>query len=384
MSRVLFLSHTAEPGGAELFLVDVLRGGPEGWRAAFLSDGPAGAMLADAGRPPIVLPADPALFAIRRGSGPLPIMRGAAAAIGAAKALATQARDHDIICANSQKSLAVAAGAAIAARRPLVWILHDLLTDPAFSAINRRAAVAVANRAAAAVAVNSDATGSAFVAAGGRAELVHIIPNGFDVANWPRASEAAAKHVRDSLGLDERPVVGLFGRLTPWKGQHVLIDALTQIPNAQALIVGGALFGHEDWAQHLQRHADERGVADRTHFVGLRDDVPALMAGCDMVVHASTAPEPFGRVVVEAMLTGRPVIATRGGAIPSLIDHERTGLLVPPADPVALATAIHRLLDAPAQAARMGEAARTIAARFNLTETRRSLMQLFDRVGRKR
>lgn len=384
MSRVLFISHTAEPGGAELFLIDALRGGPEGWHAAFLSDGPAVATLARAGRSPIVLPASPALFAIRRGSGPLPIMRGAAAAIGATKALAIQARDHDILCANSQKSLFVAAGAAIATRRPLVWILHDLLTDPAFSAINRRAAVAVANRAAAAVAVNSEATGAAFVAAGGRAELVHIIPNGFDVANWPRASEAAAKHVRDTFALDERPVVGLFGRLTPWKGQHVLIDALTQVPNAQALIVGGALFGHEDWAHHLRRHAHRRGVADRAQFASHRDDVPTLMAGCDMVVHASTAPEPFGRVVVEAMLTGRPVIATRAGAIPSLIDHERTGLLVPPADPVALATAIRRLLDAPAQAARMGEAARASAARFDLTETRRSLVQLFDRVGRKR
>ncbi|MET0248948.1 MAG: glycosyltransferase family 4 protein, partial [Sphingobium sp.] len=339
MSRVLFVSHSAQPGGAELFLIDALRGGPAGWRAAFLSDGPVVATLARAGRAPLVLPAGPALLAIKRGSGPLSILRGAAAAMRAGKALAVHARDHDILCANSQKSLFIAAGAAVAARRPLIWILHDILTDPAFSNINRRAAVAVANRAAAAVVVNSHASGEAFVAAGGRASLVHIIHNGFDVAHWPRASEAAGANLRATFALDARPVVGLFGRMTPWKGQHVLIDALVQAPGVQALIVGGALFGEEDWATHLQRHAQGCGVADRMHFAGFRDDVPTLMAGCDIIAHASTSPEPFGRVVIEAMLTGRPVIATQGGAIASLIDHERTGLLVPPADPTALAAA---------------------------------------------
>ncbi|MET0249065.1 MAG: glycosyltransferase, partial [Sphingobium sp.] len=84
---------------------------------------------------------------------------------------------------------------------------------------------------------------------------------------------------------------------------------------------------------------------------------------------------------IEAMLTGRPVIATQGGAIASLIDHERTGLLVPPADPTALAAAIRRLVDAPAYAAILGEAGRIDAARFDISETRQALQRLFDMVG---
>lgn len=384
MSRILFVSHSAEPGGAELFLIDALRGGPHGWNAAFFSDGPAVATLVRVGRTPLILPADPALLAIRRGAGLLPILRGTAAAMQAVRTLAIHARDHAMLCANSQKSLFIAAGAALAARRPLVWILHDILTDPAFSAINRRAAVAVANRAAAAVVVNSQAAGEAFVAAGGRAALVHIVHNGFDVAAWPRAGKTAGARLRGAFALDARPVIGLFGRLTRWKGQDVLIDAIARVPGVQALIVGGALFGEEDWARHLQGYAQEKGVADRVYFTGFREDVAALMAGCDMVVHASTAPEPFGRVVVEAMLTGRPVIATRGGAIASLIDHARTGLLVPPADPPALAAAIRQILAEPARATLLGEAGRASAARFDLAETRQGLERVFAMVGARR
>lgn len=381
MTRVLFVSHTAEKGGAELFLMDAIRGGPRDWRGAFLSDGPMVAALAEHGRPPLVLSAGQAMLAIRRKSGPRAIIRGLGAVVTVARELARYARNFDVLCANSQKSLFVCAITSLLARRPLVWVLHDIITDPAFSAINRKAAVAVANRLAAAVVVNSQETGEAFIQAGGRSELTHLVHNGFDVDAWPIKSTAAGGQIRTAFGLDTRPVVSIFGRLTEWKGQHIFIEALARVPGVQGLIVGGSLFGHDTWAQHLRDQALALSVADRVHFTGFRDDVPNLMAGSDIIVHASTAPEPFGRVVVEAMLTGRPVIATRGGAIASIVDDGRAGLLVPPADPTALAAAIEHLVRAPHEASMIGDVGRTnVAALYDLAGTRAALAAVFASV----
>ncbi|EIZ81185.1 glycosyltransferase [Novosphingobium sp. Rr 2-17] len=378
MTRALFVSHTAEKGGAELFLMDVVRGGTEDWQACFLSDGPAAAELAAAGKAALVLSAGKAMLAIRRGSGPGAMLRGAAAVVAVARELSLHARRYDIVCANSQKSLFVCAGAALLAKRPLVWILHDIITDPAFSAANRKAAVTIANTFASAVVVNSEETRDAFIQAGGKASLTHLVYNGFEVAAWPRASIAEGQRLRSAFGLDARPVVSIFGRLTQWKGQHVLLEALARVPGTQGLIVGGGLFGQDAWEQHLHNQAKALGISDRVQFAGFRDDVARLMAGSDVIVHASTAPEPFGRVVVEGMLTGRPVIATQGGAIDSIIEDGRTGLVVPPSDPDALAAAIQRLIAAPEQASAMGAAGRIdVAARFDLAQTRAALAAVF-------
>jgi glycosyltransferase involved in cell wall biosynthesis len=158
--------------------------------------------------------------------------------------------------------------------------------------------------------------------------------------------------------------VGVFSRLAPWKGQHVLIDALSDLPGVHALFVGDALFdGDESYAETLRTRAAQRGVADRAHFLGFRDEVPVLMQLVDVVVHTSTAPEPFGRVIVEGMLARRPVIATNAGGAREIVDDGCTGLLVPPGDTRALAAALRHVVDYPQQAATITEAAHARARR---------------------
>lgn len=373
MTRALFVSHTAEKGGAELFLADVLSEGPPEWRAAFLSPGPVADDLEAKGRLAFIVQGAKGLLEIKRGGGG----SRPSAIIGLLKtgwALSRQMRSFDVLCANSQKALFVCAIAALLARRPLVWILHDILTDETFSAANRRAAVLVANTRARRVVVNSQAAADGFVQAGGNENLVRIVYNGFEVRGWPTQSAEAGRKLREALGLDQRPVVGLFGRLTPWKGQHVLLDALTRLPDVQAILVGGPLFGEEAHEAALKAQTRALGLEERVRFLGFRSDVAELMSGVDILVHASTHPEPFGRVIVEGQLTGLPVVAAAEGGVLEIIEDGVTGMLTPPNSPEQLATVIEGLLLDPKRSARLAAAGRKAAAeRFDIARTRKSL-----------
>jgi len=132
--------------------------------------------------------------------------------------------------------------------------------------------------------------------------------------------------------------------------------------------VGDALFeGDHAYATRLRRTVETNGLNDRVHFLGFREDVPALMKACDIIAHTSTTPEPFGRVIVEGMLAERPVIATQAGGALEILTEGKTGYLVPPSDAKALGRALDRLLHAPATASRMVTAAAQEAQhRFSL------------------
>lgn len=379
MTSALFVSHTGEKGGAELFLADLVKGGPHSWRACFLSGGAAADDLADAGRPPVMLSAGEKMLSIRRNASFGALLRGAADVMAVAWQLSREARHYDVICANSQKALFVCALAAKLSRRPLVWILHDIVTDPAFSATNRRASLAFARLFAKLVAVNSEETGRAFIEAGGEANKVRIVYNGFDPARAKVYEPGKAARLRAELGLGPQPLVGLFGRLSEWKGQHVFLEAIAAMEGVQAVIVGGALFGQEAYEARIREQASSLGLDGRVRFLGFRSDVPELMAAMDAVAHTSIVAEPFGRVVVEAMMCGRPVVATRGGGVTEIIRDGETGLLVPPREPSALAAALGRVLSDPALAERLAQKGREdVSQRFSLEETCRSVSALLE------
>jgi len=163
--------------------------------------------------------------------------------------------------------------------------------------------------------------------------------------------------VRDAENIGDAPLLGIFSRLAPWKGQHVLLEALAALPSVHALLVGEALFGDEvTYAQRLREEADRQGLSDRVHFLGFRNDVPSLVNAVDVVVHTSTAPEPFGRVIAEGLLAQKPVIATKAGGAQEIIRAGATGWLVPPGDAKALAHAISHVLSDPKESQRRAEA----------------------------
>jgi glycosyltransferase involved in cell wall biosynthesis len=143
----------------------------------------------------------------------------------------------------------------------------------------------------------------------------------------------------------------------------VLLEALAALPpSTQVLFVGDALFdGDRAYARTLRAQVRRAGLEDRVHFLGFRADVPALMRLCDVVLHTSVAAEPFGRVIVEGMLAGRPVVAARAGGAAEIIQDGRTGRLVPPNRPDLLSRAVGELLSDPQARHRLATAGTTHA-----------------------
>jgi glycosyltransferase involved in cell wall biosynthesis len=179
---------------------------------------------------------------------------------------------------------------------------------------------------------------------------VRTIPRGVDPVLFdPDAvsGDRIMRLVRQWRLPDGAPLVMLPGRLSGWKGQRVLIDAMAMLDNKQAVAV---LVGSEQrasYAAELLARANELGVGERLRVVGECDDMPAALMLADVVVHASTRPEAFGRVVIEAQAMRRMVVASDLGGPVETVDHGVTGWRVPPGDPRALAEALDLALALP-------------------------------------
>jgi glycosyltransferase involved in cell wall biosynthesis len=179
-------------------------------------------------------------------------------------------------------------------------------------------------------------------------------------------------------------VAVIAGRIAEWKGQHVLIEALRQAPGWRACIVGDALFteGDQDYKERLEEMARDPVLAGRVEFVGFVDDPARYYAAADAVVHCSTAPEPFGRVIVEGMLAGRPVIATNHGGATEILQSGVTGWLVPPGDAGALAGTLAQLRNDKQAAERIAMAGKEDARkRFELGAIVAQVKEVLRRVG---
>ena len=146
------------------------------------------------------------------------------------------------------------------------------------------------------------------------------------------------------------------GRLDPVKGHDVLLEALREVPGVVLTVLGE---GGQRAA--LEQAVAELGLADRVQLPGWSEDVAGELAGSDALVLPSRS-EGWPLTVVEAMLAGLPVVATPVGSVPEAVQDGRTGLLVPKDDPAGLATALRRLRDDRALAARLGRAGREVAA----------------------
>ncbi|MCA6510640.1 MAG: glycosyltransferase family 4 protein [Pseudanabaena sp.] len=372
--RILFVSYTAVLGGGELCLLDFAHAYCDSSEVVLLTDGVLKTRLEELGVKVEVLAAARSLAEVKVSSG-LASLKSIGDLWRLGKLIAEKSKDFDLIHANNQKGFVVSAIARLFGGVPVVWHLHDILTSDIFSSTNRRIAVTLANWFATRVIVNSQATGEAFLAVGGKRQLLRTVYNGFNVEKFDQINDNQ-KTLREELGIPrDRNLIGMFSRLSYWKGQHILLEAASKIPDVHVLLVGDALFGEAEYTDKLKNIAEQESLKGRVHWLGFRDDIPKLMKACDAIAHCSTAPEPFGRVIVEAQLSKRPAIATIGGGTSEIIENGITGLLIPPNDPQLLADAVQEIFSDLAATQRIVETAYIQAqAKFSIP----SVCQAFE------
>jgi glycosyltransferase involved in cell wall biosynthesis len=377
--KILFLDQSGKLGGAELSLTDVAKSHRENCLVGLFADGPFRQLLEQHHIPVQVLATQQ--IKVTKDSSFINSLSSISSIAPLIAKVAKLAQNYDLIYANTQKALVVGALASIFSRRPLVYHLRDILSPDHFSRTNRYIAVTLANRFASLVITNSKATQTAFIEAGGRAELTEVVYNGFEPAYY-NIQEANSHQVRQQLGLDRQFLVGHFSRLSPWKGQHILLEALAECPtDVTSLLVGDALFGEQDYVQYLHEQVAELGLEKRVRFLGFRSDIVPLMKACDLVAHTSTSPEPFGRVIIEAMLCGRPVVAAAAGGVVELVEIGKTGWLFSAGNSQQLAQIITTCRNQPSQAATIAHQAQIQATqRFELTATNERISQLLYQV----
>jgi glycosyltransferase involved in cell wall biosynthesis len=189
---------------------------------------------------------------------------------------------------------------------------------------------------------------------------------------------------RYGIGADD-PVIGLIGNLKAWKGQRSVIEAVDIVrrhaPGIRCLLVGRAADGDEAFEAGLRRLVARLELGDNIFFTGGQANVANFINAMDVVLHASIQPEPFGRVLLEAMALRKPVIASGAGGVPEIVLHDRTGLLFEPGNERAMAAAINALIGDPEKARRLGENGyRRLCDSFRMETHTENIQDFYDQI----
>lgn len=213
-----------------------------------------------------------------------------------------------------------------------------------------------------------------------------IIHNGIDMKEFTRTYDTTL--IRNELcSTSDEILVGILGRISWWKGHEYFLEAIAevtkQISGLKGVIIGDLTedsFGHNrQYFKKLQLLVKSLNIEDKIFFAGFRSDVPRVITALDVVVHASSIPEPFGLVIIEGMAAGKPVVATGAGGVLDIIEDGVNGLLVPCKDSKAMAKAILQIISDKSRAKQMGLAARQcVTDKFTIQRQVTAVQELYD------
>jgi len=337
--RVVYLDHVAELSGGELALLRLVPHLDEVEPHFILAeDGTFADALVQAGMSTEVLPMAERARGLRKGSvTPRAVrFRVVAATLGYVLRLALHLRRlrPDLVHTNSLKAGVYGALAARLAGVPVVWHVRDRIETDYLPRAAVRMVRVMTRRLTAAVIANSHAT----------MRTLEPVPRGVVIHSC--VPEAPIATISRELCAPEPLMVGMIGRIAPWKGQDLFLRAFAEaFPDGgtRCVIVGAALFGEDDFEQELHDLARTLGLGSRIEFRGFRADIWPELARMDILVHASLIPEPFGQVVLEGMAARVAVVAGDAGGPAEIVDHDNNGLLYRMGDQAALAHSLRAL-----------------------------------------
>ena len=387
--RVLFLDHTAAISGGEIALSNLVRNlDPRKVKAMVVlgADGPLVGRLENA--EVYVLPLAQSVATQKKdllGIGTLLRVRDMLHLAKYIRRLMRFVREHEIeiIHTNSLKADIIGAVAGRLSGRRVVWHVRDRIEDdylpkPVVWAFRFLARVLPHY-----VIANSAATLRTLCLRPGA--LATSIPSGVELSERTAIVHdgTPALPVTRAAVIRSEFRIGLIGRISPWKGQHIFIQAAAKVhhrfPQARFVIIGAALFGEEKYDQEVRQQPRQLGIEPMVEFAGFCNDIPGMVATLDLVVHASTTGEPFGQVIIEGMAASKPVVATNGGGVPEIVEDGKTGMLVPMGDVQAMADAICQVVADPKTAAEMGRCGRKrVIEHFTSEQTARRVEAVYE------
>ena len=194
-------------------------------------------------------------------------------------------------------------------------------------------------------------------------ERIRLIPRSVDLERF--------KYLKPDKKRKKEFNVGIIGRITPLKGHLYFVKAMAKVARAipwlKIWIVGDAPASRQAYKEEVQVLVKRLGLWHATQFLGTQRDIPAILAHLDLLVLATTTQEAFGRVIIEAQAAGVPVVATKVGGVVDIIEDNKTGLLVPAADPASMAQGIIKIFKEPALASKLAEHAyKKVKEKYNL------------------
>jgi glycosyltransferase involved in cell wall biosynthesis len=286
-----------------------------------------------------------------------------------------------LVHTNTNTILAGAIAARIA-RLPHIWSIHELVSEP--NSVRKGLHFLIPRLATRVVTVSRAVRDHMLQDAPQLANRFEFILGGIDLD--PFLAGEGRERIRQEWGIrDDELLVGMAGRVTPWKGQSVFAESakliLAKHTNVKFAAVGGVFDKDIFYMERFKEQVRDLGIEGRFIIQDFRADMPSVFAAFDIFVLPSISPEPFGLVVIEAMASGKPVVATAPGGPSETVLEGETGYLVGPSDPEAAAAAVEKLLVDPVKRAQMGAAARKRAREvFALPRYVRAFEDLYDRV----
>jgi glycosyltransferase involved in cell wall biosynthesis len=399
--RIAFLSVSGGMGGSEASLVELVRGmrrlSPASMAVVVVPvEGPLAVRVRELGADVRVLPMPAALakfgeWSLRGTSSN--IARRGAALVGAAGAIATYQRalatllsdlSPDVIHTNGFK-LHIFGTRAAPAGVPVVWHLHEYVSRRPLTRrllryhVSRASAIVANSRSVAADVSSALGAGAPVTSIYNAVNLDEFSPTG------PTADLDAHAHLPPAAPGTIR--IGLVATFARWKGHETFLRAIAGMGSepVRAYIVGGPMYdtaGSEYTLEELRAMTAAMGLADRVGFTGFVERPADVMRALDVVVHASTEPEPFGLVIAEGLACGRAVVVSAAGGAAELVEDDVDALTVPPGDAAALARALTHCADNAALRARLGNAARrTALRRFDPDIFARQFLEVYERVS---
>ena len=396
--RIALLSVSADIGGSETSLLELVRGlaSTPGVEPIVVlpRTGPLEPRVHAAGAATRILPMPEALLGFgewsmrsvgeigRRGAT---LARVFAATRRHARALGDLLREltPDVVHTNGLKMHVLAARAAVPGV-PIVWHLHEYLSPRRMSRILLRHH----RRRASAIVANSRSVAADLAATLGSGLPISTIYNAVDLSMF--APEGPSADLDRLAGLPPAAPgvcrVGLLATFARWKGHDVFLRAVgAASAPIRAYVIGGPVYdtgGSQHTIDELKARACGLGLGDRVGFTGFIDRPADALRALDVVVHASTEPEPFGLVIAEGMACGKAVVISRAGGPAEIVTDGVDAIATPPGDAKALAVALDRCAGDGALRARLGaEARRTALERFDPSAFVRQFLEIYGAVA---